>query len=129
MRLWNCLAVVAEAFNVKLDRLTNELFCLIATLADCDTPRQIRYVRSHATSCFFEDDQVFHAFAILSSKQLASDTSKCTKWLPKLAMTAATANQLPAIVLKHSDDFAHLHGAEPTARLEQPKVIDRIGSL
>src|SRR5207247_8485598 len=76
MRLWNCLAVVAEAFNVKLDRLTNELFCLIATLADCDTPRQIRYVRSHATSCFFEDDQVFHAFAILSSKQLASGTSR-----------------------------------------------------
>src|SRR5437867_4093324 len=129
MRLWNCLAVVAETFNVKLDRLTNELFGLIATLADCDTPRQIRYVRSHATSCFFEDDRVFHALLFFLQSSLFQDTSKCTKWLPKLAMTSATANQLPAIVLKHSDDFAHLHGAEPSTRLEQPKVIDRIGSL
>ena len=56
MRLRNCLAVVAETFNMKLDRFTNELFRLIARLADCDAPRQIRHVRSHALACFFEDD-------------------------------------------------------------------------
>ncbi len=38
--------------------------------------------------------------------------------MPKLAMTAASANQLPAIVLEHPDDFADLHGAEPTKDIE-----------
>jgi len=52
---------------MKLDRLTNELFGLSARLADCDTPGQIRHVRSHALARFFENDQVFRAFAILSS--------------------------------------------------------------
>jgi hypothetical protein len=57
---------------VKLDRLTNELFRLIARLADCQTPRQIRHVRSYALASFFENDQVFDAFTILSLNQLAS---------------------------------------------------------
>jgi len=74
---------------------------------------------------------------------LLQDTSKCIKrhiqagfagngygaglrGMPKLAMTAASAYELPAIVFEHSDDFADLHGAERTTRLEQPKVIDTI---
>src|SRR5216684_7749881 len=59
---------------------------------------------------------------------LLQDTSKCTKrhiqagfagngygaglrGMPKLAMTAASAYELPAIVFEHSDDFTDLHGA------------------
>jgi len=49
--------------------------------------------------------------------------------MPKLAMTAPSAYELPAVVFEHPDDFADLHGAERTTRLEQPKVIDTFGIL
>ena len=57
---------------------------------------------------------------------LLQDTSKCTNWdvqarfacnghgawlfrMPKLAMTATSANELPSIFFEHSDDVANLH--------------------
>ena len=73
----------------------------------------------------------------LLQARLLQDTSKCPKGyiqasftgngngaglhgMTKLTMTTSSANELPAVVLEHSDDFANLHGAEATTRLEQP---------
>ncbi len=68
--------------------------------------------------------------------QLAYPGWLCRQWsrcrlhgMPKLAMTAPSAYELPAVVFEHPDDFADLHGAERTTRLEQPKVIDTFGIL
>src|ERR1700694_1517368 len=103
-------AVFAKALDVKLDCLANELLRFVSCFANCDTAWQIGHVRADALACFFEDDEVFHAFSLVFLQaSLLQDTSKRPNryiqvrftgnsngaglhGMPKLSMTAPSAS-------------------------------------
>jgi hypothetical protein len=73
VRLWYRLAVFTQTLDVELDCFADELLRFFSRLADRDTAGQIRHVSSYALATLFEDYEVFHDVASLSSSQPASE--------------------------------------------------------
>src|SRR5260370_30941502 len=77
MGLRHRLAVVAQAFDMKLDRFADELLGLVSSLANRNAAGKVGHVRSNAILGLFENDEVFHAVSpLLHQTCLLQDTSK-----------------------------------------------------
>jgi hypothetical protein len=117
----------AKVLDVELDRLSNELNCLVAALADRDTAGKIRNVRTNRRFAVLDDDDVFHSIhlvffqpGLLPDASQRSDRHIYTELtrdryrsgprrMTERPVTAARSDQRPTVCLARGDDLRHFH--------------------
>ena len=117
-------AVGAQAFKVRDDGLTHFELDLSNGCPGSHAPGQIRRIRRVISFCFFNNDGVAHSTSLESSlfeyavqstrRQIVagfSGNSYATRpaRVLELPMTPSCRDQIPAVALKQSKDFADFH--------------------